>query len=280
MRSVMRGLGMLAAVVVLGTILVRTQAAPEGLHRPYDELLDLYVRDGLVYYGALKSDRRRLDAYVAALDGPRAQAVDRWAQDEQLAFWINAYNAWVLRTVIDHYPIRGSAGDFPANALRQVPGAFDRTVHRIAGRSLTLDQIEATVLSGFHDPRVYLAIGRGALGSGRLRSEAYSGSTLGATLQSVAQEFATGGNLLDIDESAGVVAVTPILSWREKEFVAAYAAAANPRYAQRSPLERALLAFVEPNLLTHEREFLERNDFRVQFKPFDWRLNDLTGGRP
>ena len=47
-----------------------------------------------------------------------------------------------------------------------------------------------------------------------------------------------------------------------------------------SPLERALLAFVEPNLLTHEREFLERNDFRVQFKPFDWRLNDLTGGRP
>jgi hypothetical protein len=280
MRAAVLYAGVLAVLVVVGPADLQSQSTPEGLHRGYDELLDLYVRDGLVYYGALKSDRRRLDAYVASLEGPRVQGLDRWGTDEQIAFWLNAYNALVLRAVIDHYPIRGTAAAFPPNSVRQVPGVFDRQTNKIAGRSLTLDQIETTVLAGFHDPRLFLALGRGALGSGRLRSEAYAGSSLGGALQKVAQEFATGGNLLEINETNGEVSVTPIVSWRDKDFVAAYAAAAEPRYNQRSPLEKALLAFVQPHLLPHERLFLERNEFRVQFQTFDWRLNDLSGGRP
>jgi hypothetical protein len=248
------------------------------LHAPLDELLDLYVRDGLVYYRALDSDRRKLDAYIASLDGPQARSVESWPREEQIAFWLNAYNAWVLRAVVDHYPIRGTSGRFPEDSLRQVPGVFDKTARRVAGRALTLDQIETTVLGPFRDPRLYLALGRGAVGSGRLRSEAFTGTSLGGQLESVAREFATSGRMLDIDEARGVVGVTPILSWREKDFVAAYAGAVPPRYAQRSDVEKALLAFVDRNLLQHERDFLERNDFKVEFKPFDWSLNDLSGG--
>ena len=44
-----------------------------------------------------------------------------------------------------------------------------------------------------------------------------------------------------------------------------------------TPIERAILAFIEPHILTTEREFLEKNQFKVVFKPFDWSLNDLTG---
>ena len=47
-------------------------------------------------------------------------------RDRQLAYWINAYNAFVLRTVIDDYPIRGRAADYPPNSIRQIPGAFER----------------------------------------------------------------------------------------------------------------------------------------------------------
>lgn len=255
------------------------QSESDTLHKPYDTLLDLYVRDGLVYYNALRSDRRRLDAYIDSLNGPRAQGVSGWPREEQIAFWLNAYNALVLRTVVDRYPIRGTASNYPSSSIRQIPGAFDKVAHRVAGRSLTLDQIENTIIGEFRDPRLFVALGRGALGSGRLRSEAYAGTRLGAQLAAVAAEFATGGNLLDIGETTGVVAVSPILSWREKEFVAAYADATPPRFARRSPIERAVVAFAWPNLLTHEREFLERNEFTVQYQPFDWRLNDLTGGR-
>ena len=79
----------------------------------------------------------------------------------------------MLRTVIDHYPIPARSPQYPARSIRQIPGAFERLTHRVAGRTLTLDQIEREVLPEFHDPRVFFALGRGAVGSGRLRSEAF-----------------------------------------------------------------------------------------------------------
>jgi hypothetical protein len=269
-----------SSVVAASPPIVAQAPAASGIHAPLDQLLELYVRDGLVYYNAVRSDRRRLDGYVAALNGSQARAIDRAPTDEQIAFWLNAYNALVMQMVVDNYPIRGRSSNYPPNSVRQIPGAFDRITHAVAGRTLTLDQIETKVLAGFRDPRVYLAIGRGAIGGGRLRSETFDGATLGAQLASVATEFATGGQLLDIDEGSGAITVTPILSWRQDDFIAAYASSAAPMFAARSPIEKALLAFVHPNMLPHEREFLERNQFRVEFAQFDWRLNDLSGGRP
>ena len=94
------------------------------LHRPFDEILDIYVRDGLVYYHALKQERaqvRSLRRVAWRRDRRRAQelaaAIGSWR------IWINAYNAFVLRTVIDNYPIRGevtrlSAEQHPADSRR------------------------------------------------------------------------------------------------------------------------------------------------------------------
>ena len=48
-------------------------------------------------------------------------------------------------------------------------------------------------------------------------------------------------------------------------------------FSERSPIERAVLAFVEPKLLGSEREFLAKNEFKIEYLPFDWTLNDLTG---
>jgi hypothetical protein len=50
--------------------------------------------------------------------------------------------------------------------------------------------------------------------------------------------------------------------------------------SQRSPIERAIVAFVMPRLLPLEKEFVQKNEFRVAFQTLDWRLNDLTGGGP
>lgn len=254
------------------------QSSGETIHQPLDQILDLQVRDGLVYYRALKSERGRLDRYVASLDVPAA-TYGGWSRDEQVAFWINAYNAFVLQAVIDHYPIRGKAPAYPASSLRQIPGAFERTKHRAAGRSVTLDDIEKTILPALKEPRAYLALGRGAVGSGRLRSEAYTGSRLSAQLNAVQAEFVSERAMLTIDRAANQLTVTPIVSWHEAEFVAAYDQAADGPFAQRSAIERALVAFIQPHLLPLEREFVQKDTFRVTYHAFDWRLNDLTGGR-
>jgi hypothetical protein len=268
---------LLCAFVSLG---FAAQDRPRGdaLHAPFDQILDLQVRDGLVYYRALRGERGRLDRYVASLDVPAA-TYESWPRDQQVAFWLNAYNAFVLQTVLNHYPIRGKAAAYPPSSIRQIPGAFEKLPHRAAGRTVTLDEIEKTILPAFKDPRVYIALGRGAVGSGRLRSEAYTGAKLGAQLDAVQSEFVTERVMLNVDRAADHVTVTPIVSWHEAEFVAAYDKGPSGTFAQRSPVERALVAFVTPHLLPLEREFLQKNTFRVTYHPFDWRLNDLSGGR-
>src|SRR5262245_22403659 len=122
---------------------IAQQSAPTigAFHRPLDQILDLNVRGGLVYYRALRAVRARLDRYVTSLNVAPA-TYDGWTRDEKIAFWINAYNAFVLQTVIDHYPIKGRSGNYPPNSIRQIPGAFDQIKHRAAGRSVTLDEID------------------------------------------------------------------------------------------------------------------------------------------
>lgn len=247
------------------------------MHRALDEFLDLYVRDGLVYYRALQGDRARLDRYIASLDVPAATYAS-WSKEAQMAFWVNAYNALVLQTVVNRYPIRGKSDLYPPASIRQIPGAFETVKHRAAGRSVTLDEIEKTVLPEFKEPRLHLALGRGAVGSGRLRSEAYTAERLTAQLDDVQKEFASETNMLKIDRDAGRVAVTAIISWNSDHFIQAYDPGATGPLAERSPIERAIVAFIKPHLLPLEREFVEQNKFSVTYQPFDWRLNDLTGG--
>ena len=266
-------------IVVLPAVLIggvgAAQDAPDATRRKaFDTILDLYVRDGLVYYRALKADRRGLDGYVSSL---AAASVDRLSRDEQVAFWLNAYNALVLATVIDHYPIPARSRDYPARSIRQIPGAFERLPHRVAGRTLTLDQIEQTVMPAFNDPRVYLALGRGAISSGRLRSESFAGGQIEQQLADVANECLTRPECVELDRDGGKMSVNAIFSWREKEFTAAYIDKAPPSFADRSPIERAVVAFVQPRLLTIEKEFLAKNTFEMRYMKFDWSLNDLTG---
>jgi hypothetical protein len=252
----------------------------EALHVPFDTLLDLHVRDGLVYYRALQSDRARLSRYIASLNAPSVSSgYKSWNKQQQIAFWINAYNAFVLETVVSHYPIRGTSKSYPSESIRQIPGAFDQARHMAAGRSVTLDQIENTILAEYEDPRVFLVLGRGAIGSGRLRSEAFGGVLLERQLEQSKEQFATIPRYVRVDPLAGKVNVSPILSWQAKAFANEYAGKSF-ELPQRTPVELAVIGFIRPHLLPPEEDFIRKNTFQLEYQPFDWRLNDLTGGRP
>jgi len=149
-------------VVVLAALSVTALPAQTDRHVVFDRVLDTYVRNGLVYYRALRSERSSLDRYVASLNVPAGE-VASWPPAEQQAFWLNAYNALVLRTIVDNYPIRTRSSDYPEGSVRQIPGAFDTVTHRVGGRALTLDGIEKLMLETYGDARLSLALGRGAL---------------------------------------------------------------------------------------------------------------------
>ena len=251
--------------------------AVDALHRPFDEILDIYVRAGLVYYNALKQERAKFDRYLAAVSAVSAAEVGGWNRERQLAYWINAYNAFVLRTVIDHYPIRGRAADYPAASLRQVPGAFERQTHRAGGRLLTLDTLERELIGGFGDARALLALGRGAVGGPRLKSEAFASSRLDAQLTAMTGELVNRRELVHVDIPNNALSVSPLFSWREDLFIRSSGDKARRVYASRSPLERAVLTLIDPLVVPAEAAFLQENKFQMVFHAFDWRLNDLTG---
>jgi hypothetical protein len=270
----LRSLAFLWACLLVAAPHAQESLADAARRKSFDQLLDLYVRNGDVYYRALKTERAKLDGYLNLI---ATTSVDKLSREEQMAFWLNAYNAIVLRTVIDHYPIQGRSSDYPQKSIRQIPGAFERLQHRVAGRTLTLDQIERDVLPGFHDPRMYFALGRGAVGSGRLRSEAFVPGRIEEQLTDVAAECVSRSQCVQIEGGTGKVGASPIFSWREKDFSAEYADKAPAAVANRSPIERAVIAFVYPNLLNAEKDLIGKNTFEVVYKPFDWTLSDLTG---
>src|SRR5256885_8016765 len=115
----MRAVAVLLAVLILP--LTSAQENSEAARRKaFDTILDMYVRDGFVYYRALKADRRRLDAYLAQV---ASASIDNEPRDAQMSFWLNAYNALVLETVIEHYPIAQRSSAYPQHSIRQIPGA-------------------------------------------------------------------------------------------------------------------------------------------------------------
>jgi hypothetical protein len=275
MRTAIAAVLAIAWLAVASTTAGPQESQPQAVRRnPFDQILDTYVRDGYVYYRALKGDRSKLDGYLTQL--AKAQ-LDQLPREDRIAFWLNAYNALVLQTVVDHYPIQGRSSAYPSRSIRQIPGAFERLTHLVAGRTMTLDQIEQTVLPEFHDPRLYFALGRGSVGGGRLRSEAFAPALLETQLSGVASECATRSQCVQVDRATDKLLVSPIFSWREKDFVAAYGDRPPIAFASRAPIERAVLSFVGPRLVTIELEALEKNTFQMVYQPYDWTLNDLTG---
>lgn len=249
-----------------------------GMHGALDVILDTYVREGLVYYRALRSERGRLDAYVSNLDVPQA-AFEGWAKAERAAFWLNAYNALVLRTVVNAYPIKGTAAQYPSDSIMHVPGALTAKRHRVGGRLLSLEDIEKQVLPAFDDPRMYFAIGRGSLGGGRLRSEAFTAKRLEEQLAAVAAECVERNECFRYDPATDRIEISPIFGWRQADFAKAWPGDATT-FARRSPLELAVLQMVLPHVLPTERRGLTRNTFTLAYSTYDWRLNDLTDGGP
>jgi len=118
---------------------------------------------------------------------------------------------------------------------------------------------------------------REAIGGPRLKSEAFTAARLDSQLQTMASELVESRDLIWVDIPNARLSVNPLFSWREPIFTKSLAERAAPVYAGRSPLERSVLALIDPLLVPNESEFLRKNTFRMVFHDFDWKLNDLTG---
>ena len=156
---------------------VATESFDHG-YSDYAQLLARYVQGSGVAYAALKADRGALDRVTAQFDAPAAREAG-WTREQRMAFWINAYNAFTLRAIVDAYPIQSRwFTRQPRNSIRQIRGVWTTPRWRAAGRSVSLDDIEHHVLRpGFQDARIHFAVNCASVSCPSLAAEPYRADT-------------------------------------------------------------------------------------------------------
>ena len=116
---------------------------------------------------------------------------------------------------------------------------------------------------------MFIALGRGAVGSGRLRSEAFGGKMVDRQLDQVKRSSPSPPDGSKMEPLNGKVSISPILSWRSPAFIAEYADDSFD-LPKREPIERAVIGFLRPHLLDAEEEFIKKNSS-------SWPMSRSTG---
>jgi len=186
-------------------------------HAAWSAILDRYVQDGWVDYAGLAKNRDELDRYLRALESVCPADYQRWTTRQRLAFWIDAYNAYTVKLILDHYPV-GSIRE-----IGLLPGAaFGEPIapmHALRGRTLSLDDIEHTILRGeFDESRIHFALVCAARSCPVLRSEAYRGTDVDRQPEEQARRFVRDPARNRFDPRAGTAQLSSIFSWFREDF--------------------------------------------------------------
>lgn len=216
---------MIHGSIRLGLVLALLAVAPglmaEITHAEWQSLLEEYVEEvdagqaTRVNYRGLMNDRARLREYLDELAAVPRERFETWPVNTQLAFLINAYNAWTVESILREYPAIDSIRD-----IGFLPGAaWRRKLVSLFGEQVSLDNVEHDMIRSwerFQEPRIHFAVNCAAIGCPPLRAEAYTGERLEQQLDDNTRLF-----LSDRDRNyiAGDTAfISSIFDWYKEDF--------------------------------------------------------------
>ena len=220
-------------------------------HEAWTALLQKYVTDdGWVDYDGFKSDSVALQSYLDLLrkHHPNDQY---WSEDEQLAYWINAYNAFTIEIVSENYPV-ASIKDIK-NGIPFVNTVWDIKFIHLQGASYDLNNIEHGIIRRkFDEPRIHFAVNCASESCPKLLNKAYEASTLEVQLAEAARSFINDpsrNNLADAE-----LKLSKIFSWFKGDFTKS----------------QSLLAFLN----TYSNKVLSTSA-KISHLDYSWKINDL-----
>jgi len=170
-----------ALLALMGSRSARALEPGEMDPQPFDNLLKKYVADGKVDYSRWKeAGTAELDAYLDSLGAYDLTRV--MGKEPKAAVLMNAYHAWAIRQIIEHYPVK---------SVNDIPGFFDKNTRKIAGQERTLNEIEAALVELIpHEPEFALALSNGSAGGPRMVEEALSSDNFMKRMNAVMKETA------------------------------------------------------------------------------------------
>jgi len=242
----------------LALLLSSASYALDRAHPAFDAVLKAHVKDGLVDYEAIKKDPSRLQAYVVEIADVPAATLAVWPDEDKIAFWINAYNALTLVSIIEKYPVK---------SIRDIPGVWDERKFKAAGRSLTLNEIEHEILRKDHEePRIHMALVCAAMGCPRLRGEAYVGGRLNDQLKNQGVRFVGDKGNVRLDPKEKTLHLSSIFDWFGEDFEKKYS---------NGPSKKAIVNFVAAHSSSLAVEIQNIHNLQVSFLDYDWSLNKI-----
>lgn len=234
-------------------------------HSEWRRLLDTYLTKGeggrpnLVDYGRLKaisSDSAALKGYIASLERTDPETLSR---DDRFAFWVNLYNALTVDVVVDYYPV-ASIRDIPISPGLFSKGPWGRKLVTVAGRELSLDDIEHGILrADFKDARIHYAVNCASWSCPDLAPVPYEGEKLEAMLNEAARLYINSSRGADIRN--GDLKVSSIFDWYMEDFG-----------GNEAGVLTELRKYAEPDLAAALENISGISSYR-----YDWSLNDSAG---
>jgi hypothetical protein len=238
----------------------------------YAKLLHDHVHAVVVDYAALKEHRGTLGEVMTTFAEPSAADERVWTREQRLSFWINAYNLFTLRAIVDHYPIRSAWLTLqPRNSIRQIDGVWTTLSWSAAGRTVTLDDIEHRILRPeFKEPRVHFAINCASVGCPPLSAEPYRPATLIEQLDAAARRYLAREQGLQI--RGDTLRVSRILEWYGEDFVPGFAPEAAGKPDRLELVARAVVVRFGPPAAA---DLARKPSTRIKYLDYDWSLNDV-----
>ncbi len=195
---------------------IRSAVPPS--HVIWDNLLEKHVDDeGFVNYMGFVQDSLLLNQYLETLS-LNPPSTNKWTRQEQMAFWINAYNAFTVKLVADNYPVQSIKDIGPMIRIPFVSTVWDIKFIRVGREKLNLNNIEHSKLrKAFGDPRIHAAVVCASYSCPRLLNAAYTADHLDAQLDMMMRDFLADERKNRLSTSK--LQLSKIFSWYNRDFV-------------------------------------------------------------
>ena len=212
----------------------------------YNRLLGKYVTGGGVKYAEWKANAGDMQAIQGVVDGIAKENVSAMGKQQQLAFYVNAYNAWILHEALGKYPTKSVK-----DALFTF---FTGKRITVAGQQMSFNALEKdTIRSKFNDPRVHFALNCASRSCPPLNRTAFSGDKLDGQFETLAKGYVNSERGVRFDAASKTADLSKIFDWYKDDFKAEGGAIAFINKRRSSPLPA---------------------DAKITYQDYDWNLNE------
>jgi hypothetical protein len=250
-------------------------AAFDNKHSLWTHELKQYVDGDLIHYARWQKKPTTLNNYLKQLADITPEELEDMTHDQRKALWMNTYNAFTVKVVLDHYPINGTNKYYPPDSLRQIPDVWEKYQVTVAGKPYTLEAIEHDILRAFRYPEVHFAVVPAAKGCAAPRKRAFVSTTWEVDIAACKEKFLSDKKNILIDPKQKTITVSQIFKWFPLDF--SKASGISGKIPPPTD-DQIVLAYLAKNLPEEVREEIPAGDkitdYAVIYKPNDWSLND------